>query len=138
MTIKELLNHAIEGEYIDLQALIMFLVLEKKVLDFDQNINELDLYFLEKHRKRMNSLITEYKTKMNIQPKETIYEVQSNNKTYLVKAKTNNELESTCFLKGIKIVSYRPCLLDELFIEDGKEKTVRQLRESNQTILGGY
>lgn len=138
MTIKELLNHAIDNEYIDLQALIMFLVFEKKVLDFEQDISELNLYFLEKHRQRMNALITEYKAKMNIQPKETIYEVRSNNKTYLIKAKTNNELESTCFLKGIKIVSYRPCLLNELFIENGKEKTVRQLRESKQTILGFY
>ena len=138
MTIKELLNHAIEDECIDLQALIMFLVFEKKVLDFEQDISELDLYFLEKHRKRMNALITEYKAKMNIMPKESIYEVRSTRKAYLVKAKTNDELESTCFLNGIEIESYRPCLLDELFIEDGKEKTVKQLRESNQTILGSY
>src|SRR5690554_5990737 len=117
MTIKELLNHAIEDECIDLQALIMFLVFEKKVLDFEQDISELDLYFLDKHRKRMNALITEYKAKMNIIPKKSIYEVRSTGKTYLVKAKTNDELESTCFLNGINIESYRPCLLNESFIE---------------------
>ena len=46
MTIKELFEGAIEQKMIDLQALIIFLTLEKKALSMDDSAAELDLYFL--------------------------------------------------------------------------------------------
>jgi len=48
MTLNELYDLAIKHDYLDLQALIMFLVYEKKVLKMEDDSSELDLYFLEK------------------------------------------------------------------------------------------
>ncbi len=49
MNIRELLEMASESNYVDLQALIMFLVFEKEVHSLEDNSSALDLYFVEKH-----------------------------------------------------------------------------------------
>lgn len=61
MNLKEVYTEAIQGEYESLTLLIEFLVLEKKVLDWESDYKELDLYFLPKHYDRMTKLLKEYK-----------------------------------------------------------------------------
>lgn len=75
MIIRELLDEAIENDMLDLQALIMFLVFEKKVMDMNDDIKELDLYFLPKHQKRMNKEIIKYKKKMRMEYNPAVFEV---------------------------------------------------------------
>lgn len=86
MTIKELFEGAIENESIDLQALIMFLVFEKKVLTMEDDSSELHLYYLEKHRERMNQLIIDYKKKMNMKYGLSCFRVQGEHGTYYIAA----------------------------------------------------
>ena len=50
MTIRELFEAALENKDENLQALIMFVVLEKKVHDWNDDKSVLDVYFLPKHR----------------------------------------------------------------------------------------
>lgn len=75
MLIKELLHDAIKYRQDDLQALIMFLVFEKEALSINDDKSKLDLYFLPKHRGRMNAELTAYKRKMNINDKPNGYKV---------------------------------------------------------------
>lgn len=84
MTIEELFRGAIEDELIDLQALIMFLVFEKKVLHMTDDTSELELYYQEKHRKRMNSEISAYKIKMKMD--YGLYAFEINNGEYYISA----------------------------------------------------
>lgn len=138
MTIKEALQFAIEGEHYDLQALIMFLVLEKKVLTYDQDIRELDLYVKERNKRRMIPFLKEYKEKMNIEPKPCVFQVFSGDTVYLVKAKTIDELKSLCFLNNISIDHYEIRELDKLHEDNGLIISVRKLRERKGSIIGKY
>ena len=61
MNLKELYTGAIKEGFEWLALLIEFLVLEKKVITWESNSEELHLYYLPKHRERMNKLITQYK-----------------------------------------------------------------------------
>lgn len=55
------------GDYVDLQTLIMFLVFEKQVLTMDDDASELYRYFKKQHNDRMNQELNGYKSKMNIE-----------------------------------------------------------------------
>ena len=65
MTIKELYAEAIKEEAHNgtwsLSLLIEFLIFEKKVLNWDDDKSELDLYFKPNNAKRMNELLLDYK-----------------------------------------------------------------------------
>lgn len=60
MNLKELYTEAIQGEYESLTLLIEFLILEKKVLSWESDYKELDLYFKPNNRLRMTKLLKEY------------------------------------------------------------------------------
>ena len=99
MTLGELLREANEHDYIDLQALIMFLVFEKKVLTLDDDTKELDLYFLKKHNERMNRELHAYKQKMKMQYKPYVFEIKVKPKEYstlYILAQTRVQAESFC------------------------------------------
>lgn len=61
MNLKEVYTEAIQGEYESLTLLIEFLIVKKRVLTWESNYKELDLYFLPKHYDRMTKLLKEYK-----------------------------------------------------------------------------
>lgn len=82
MTLKELLEKASKSNFVDLQALIMFLVFEKEVLSLDDDSSELDLYFIEKHNHRMNLELIAYKRKLNMNYSPNVYEIEVNHKRY--------------------------------------------------------
>lgn len=67
MTLRELYEEALLGNFHWLQMLIEFVVFEKGKetgLTLDSDKSELDIYFLEKNRKRMNRLLIEYSNKI--------------------------------------------------------------------------
>lgn len=61
MDLKEVYTDAIQQEFESLSLLIEFLVLEKKVLTWESDYKELDLYFKPNNKKRMNNLLLDYK-----------------------------------------------------------------------------
>src|SRR5690606_24842581 len=131
MTLGELLRETNEHDYIDLQALIMFLVFEKKVLTLDDNTKELDLYFLKKHRERMNRELHAYKQKMKMQYKPNVFEVKikpKDYKTVYILALTKIQAESFCRSLLYEPISINICDDEQLmtkFNQKNEEITVK-------------
>lgn len=147
MTLGELLKEANEHDYIDLQALIMFLVFEKKVLTLDDDTKELDLYFLEKHHERMNRELHAYKQKMKMHYKPYVFEIKITPKEYstlYVLAQTQVQAESFCRSLLYEPISISICddeLLMTKFNQKNEEITVRIKDLKNNKIpslLGGF
>ena len=61
MNLRELYTESIKGNHESLSLLIEFLVLDKKALTWESEQSDLDLYFLDKHKERMNGLLNDYK-----------------------------------------------------------------------------
>lgn len=104
MSIKELFEHSIEYEQQDLQALIMFLVIEKQVLTMDDDKSELDLYFLPKHNDRMGKELTAYKKKINAKERASCFKVYTKQGETLY-VYTMTELQASAFAKSL---NYEP------------------------------
>src|SRR5690625_1046770 len=104
MTIKELFELAIEYEQTDVQVLIMFLVFEKKVHTMDDDKSELDLYFLPKHRERMEKELNEYKRKMNMKYPAEIYEVETTRDTLYIYADSELQARSFATSNGYNVI----------------------------------
>lgn len=60
MKLREVYQEAIKQKFTSLCLLLEFLVIEKKVLSWDDHDNELDLYFKPNNKMRMDKLLTEY------------------------------------------------------------------------------
>lgn len=139
MSISELLEQAIEKDFIDLQALIMFLVFEKQVLSLQDDTKELDLYFLEKHQERMNKELHAYKKKMQLKEKPSVWKVcTAQGETLYVY--TENELQARTYAISLK---YEPLKVvyvpnDILMSVDGMNIEVGKLIEGKKTpnLLG--
>ena len=115
MTLRELFEAALENKDENLQALIMFVVLEKKVHDWNDDKSVLDVYFLPKHRERMTKLINEYKKKMNLKSSPSHYEV---NGSIYIYADDERQVRVFCKANGIEVKSIRLLLDDDLFYVD--------------------
>lgn len=113
LILKEVLEDAISNDLVDLQALIMFLVMEKEVLTLDDNISELDLYFLEKHQERMKAELHAYKSKMSMKESPCAWRVFADNETLYIYAK--NELQAKSYAMYLK------CMPQEVEYADGNE-----------------
>lgn len=113
-----------ELEQTDLIALIMFLVFEKKVLTLDDEAKELDLYFLPKHKERMNHELAAYKEKLSMKYPKALYVVDTYQGERFVRAV--NETDAIVRGKGTKA----RLITDEyLYINDEKYKTKNILEE---------
>lgn len=64
MNLKELYTEAIMQSLDPLSLLIEFLILEKKVLSWESDSSELDLYFKPNNKSKMNRLLLEYKAEL--------------------------------------------------------------------------
>jgi len=115
VTIRELFEYALKNKDENLQALIMFVVLEKKVHSWDDDKSVLDVYFLPKHRERMTKLINEYKRKMKLKSSPVHFEI--NNSIY-VYADDETQARAFCKANGIEVKSIRLLLDDDLFYID--------------------
>src|SRR5699024_6262575 len=136
MTLNELYDLAIKHDYLDLQALIMFLVYEKKVLKMEDDSSELDLYFLEKHKERMNKELHAYKAKLGMEYSPRVYKFIKNDSNFMyVFAKS---LDQSKFL-----ISRQNYQWNEIKIVDEQKGmdnglTLKEITEGKEpTILGG-
>ena len=129
MTIKEVFEYALKNKDENLQALIMFVVLEKKVHDWNDDKSVLDVYFLPKHRERMTKLINEYKKKMNLKSSPSHYEV---NGSIYVYADDEHQARAFCYANGIEVKSIRLLLDDDLFYIDDVLVEVRSLTKNKK------
>lgn len=133
--------------YVDLQALIMFLVFEKEVLSLDDDSSALDLYFKEKHSHRMNLELITYKRKLSMNYSPNVYEVEVRQRTYkviYVLAETQIQAEAFC-----RSLMYEPIKIsicdDELLMTKYNRKNeeihvrIKDLKQGKiPSFLGGY
>ena len=137
MKIKELFKES--ADFVDLQALIMFLVFEKKVLSMEDDSEKLKLYYLEKHNKRMNKELNAYKEKMKMKYKPYVYEIKSGNITHYIYANDMRHAMLLATREGIKVDKIDPFNIDELMHIDGKDITFRTfVKNKKPQILGGF
>ena len=129
MTIRELFEAALENKDENLQALIMFVVLEKKVHDWNDDKSVLDVYFLPKHRERMTKLINEYKRKMKLKSSPVHFEI--NNSIY-VYADDETQARAFCKANGIEVKTIRILLDDDLFYIDDVLVEIRSLTKNKK------
>src|SRR5690625_915742 len=141
MTIKELFKQAVEQNLLDLQILIMFLVYEKQVLTMDDDTKELDLYFLEKHHKRMRKLLLEYKAKLKMKEKPCAWKVYTNENEILY-VYTENELQARTFAISMKYEPLRVAYVpeEELMTVNDINITIGELTQGKQVpyLIGIY
>lgn len=139
MSISELLEQAIEKDFIDLQALIMFLVFEKQVLSLQDDTKQLDLYFLEKHQERMNKELHAYKKKMQLKEKSSVWRVYTAQGETLY-VYTENELQARTYAITQKYEPLKVVFVpnDTLMTVDGMNIEVGKLIEGKKTpsLLG--
>ena len=129
MTLRELFEAALENKDENLQALIMFVVLEKKVHDWNDDKSVLDVYFFPKHRERMTKLINEYKRKMKLKSSPVHFEI--NNSIYVY---ADNETQARAFCKanGIEVKSIKLLLDDDLFYINDTLVEIRSLTKNKK------
>jgi len=129
VTLRELFEAALENKDENLQALIMFVVLEKKVHDWNDDKSVLDIYFLPKHRERMTKLINEYKRKMKLKSSPVHFEI--NNSIY-VYADDETQARAFCYANGIEVRSIRLLLDDDLFYINDTLVEIRSLTKNKK------
>lgn len=136
MLVRELFKKS--SDYVDLQALIMLLVFEKKVLSMDDDAKELNLYFLPKHKERMNKELRKYKKKLNMKYKPYVFEVKHGDRTTYIYANDEGQARYLAHRNLIKVDEIRTCDLDELVHTNGMNTTFRVLTKNKKPqILGG-
>lgn len=139
MSIGEAFEQAMKYDYVDLQALIMFLVFEKQVLTMEDNTKELDIYFKEKHNQRINKELHAYKSKMNINYGPSVHEIETTNQTLFIYAHSQKQAEFIAYQNMIKIDQIKLANMDELVSNNGKNIRLRDLvKGKSPCLLGGY
>ena len=149
MNIKEYYTLAIENECVDVYALIMFLVYEKKVLSFDDTKEKLEYYLQDKFKSKINKHIKEYMEKMNIKYKPNVYEIQIEPKafkTVYILASNEKQAKSFCFSQMFNPIDISVCDKDRIMTKFNKKDepiniTIKQLRDQEKKIpsfLGGF
>lgn len=138
MTVQALFEGARTGNHVDLLALIMFLVFEKKVLQLDDQSDKLELYYLPKHRDRMNNELRAYKEKMNITYEPKVYEYKENyHKTYVL-AVSKKQADFIAYREMVSADNVRICDPDELMHYKGTNIPLSSIAEGKHPgVLGG-
>lgn len=133
MKISELYTDAVKQDFVDLQALIMFLTVENDFLSMQDDTLELDRYFLEKHEKKMNKILAEYKHKMGMRNAPLYYKVFTYNKTYYVKVENESQI-----IELIKHSITNVEFVDEGMLMDlnGKNIKLKDITNKLPAILG--
>jgi|SRR5690625_4990175 len=139
MQVKELFERSAKAGYLDLQALIMFLVFEKDVLEMEDSTEKLKVYYQDKHNERMNAEINAYKNKMNMKYDPVVYGFDHGRGSTYILAKSAEHALFIANDNGIKNNDYQTLGNDELMSFDGLDMPVSNL-VNNQSIgvLGGF
>lgn len=128
MSIQELFESAIEEDDTDLQALVMFLVFEKEVLTMNDDIKELDLYFLPKHEQRMGAELTEYKHKMSMKHPASAYRVYTKEKeTMYIKAENDWQAASFVSSMGFTHIKVEYVPKSELMYYENENQNIAEI-----------
>lgn len=114
MTLGEALIEAKKYRLVDLEALILFLVFEKKVHSLQDDEGCLDLYFEDRHAEKMNRLLNEYKESKDMTYKPSIYQIETNETTAYILAHNQDEAERLARTKRLIPKNTNICLFDEL------------------------
>lgn len=139
MTIKELFDQSIRNDYTDLQALIMFLVYDKKVLTMEDDSKELDLYFLSKHNERMNKELHSYKQKMKLDYGLRVYKMISDHKVTYILAKSEKQAKLIASRNNVRYTKVKLKCEDTLMNYNGIDMLLRDvIRNKKPKVLGGY
>lgn len=139
MTIKELFEKSMKKDCQDLQALIMFLVFEKETLSMDDPQTALNLYFMDKHRKRMNQELQDYKKEMNMSYGAQVYEIKTSSETLYVLAYTEKQARFIAGSNLINIEKIKCCHLDMLMSINGVDRKLKNIiKDKKVGILGGF
>lgn len=129
MTLIELLAESKRENLVDLEALISFLVFEKKVHSLKDDKKCLDRYHLPKHKAKMNRLLHEYKQSKNLSYKPSFYMIIPQNKPksriYII-AKDDDQAREYAKSIGIQTKDIQIMLDDELIQET--EHQYKQLK----------
>src|SRR5699024_906880 len=100
---------------------------------------ELDLYFKEKHNKRMNKELHAYKKKTNMNYGPSVYEIETPNQTLFIYAYSQKQAEFIAYQNMIKIDHIKLVNMDKLVYTNGKNITLRNLvKNKKPCLLGGY
>lgn len=148
MTVKDYFEWAVKGDHIDLYALIMFLVYEKKVLSFDDAKDKLVYYMQDKYRKAMNDHLAKYKNKLHIHYNPNVYEITTKLTDYTVYILAVSEKQATSYAisQGYLPSDISVCDSNRLMTHFNKKNeeinlTIKQLKEQAQEVpsfLGGF
>lgn len=138
VTIKELFENSQEST--DLQALIMMLVFEKQVVNMEDDVSKLRVFFLDKHNTRMNEELKKYKQKMNISYKPCVFEAESDDRNIFIHAHslTQANLKAEQVLAPVKDI--KALTSDYMVNYKGSDVKVINLAKGKETpyIIGGY
>ncbi|MEN2765743.1 hypothetical protein [Ornithinibacillus xuwenensis] len=149
MTVKEYFEWAVKNGAVDLYTLIMFLVYEKKALSFADTKDKLLYYMQDKYKNAMSKYLTEYKIKLNIHYKPTVYEIATKNLSYstiYVVAVNEKQATSFAFSQGYLPSDISICDEDTLMTKANKKaeeiniplKDLRDQSEEIPSFLGGF
>ena len=137
MDIKTALEKSIQSNQVDMQALILFLVMEKQVLKMDDDAKELDLYFKENNRKRMNQELRAYKQKLKMKYKPNVYKVLTTDRVLYIYAKDAYECNSLASTLSSGVLSIKVSIDNEMLL-NGEFEAIKSITRNKQTpfLLG--
>ena len=117
----------------------MFLVFEKEVLSMSDDIKELDLYFLPKHKKRMNEEIESYKKKMNINYGLELYEITDETTKHYISAYSEKQARYIATNNFIEVDKVRKIHEDVMMSLNNVDLTVSNLlKGANTSVVGKF
>ncbi len=146
MQVNQVYLEAVKGEYIDLQAIILFLYMEKGAISLEDDVSKLEYYMRDQFKGSMNEYITAFKEKQNMKYKPNVYELLTFEKKIYVLAYSEQQAET--FVRnqynvtgGISVIP-----LEEKFhawnrMGDRYVTTAKDLRDRAERVpalLGGY
>lgn len=146
MTVEEMLEWSVSQENVDLQALILFLVYEKKTLSLDDDSEKIRFYTQDKFKGRMNEFLSSYKKKLNMQNKTFVYSIITQKGTLYAVAQTENDARFLVSKYNLTIESIEVMPENYTMVDvdpQGNETyfTIKELKEratKTPSILGGF
>ena len=138
LIVRDYLEYALT-ESVDLKAVIMFLIFEKKVITLEDDSEKLAFYLQPKYQKKMNEHIRNYKPKMGMPYEPRAFSCQTTEGTMYVKAYTDEQAFTFLHERGYSIQTVRVTENDLLMhqIERNKitmEATISEMLEQKKQI----
>lgn len=105
----------------------------------DDDQKELELYFLPKHKERMNKELIDYKRKMKMKYGPFVFEVVDGQRVYYVLAFSEKQARFIANNNLINVDEIKTCDLDQLMTLNDVDMTFRtMIKDKKPCVLGGY